>query len=251
VSIEVTWLSVFADVPAGCFAASRSFWEQATATTAGPAEGDTGEFTPLEPGAGDRYLWLQRVARADGGWHPDLHVRDPGAATRQATQLGARAVRSTPELVVLESPGGQPFCVVADDAQRLRRRPPVPSWPAGRSLADQLCLDIPADRYDAECAFWAAFFGWPLRRTDAAEFRRLNPPGDLPVQFLLQRLGADDPRGPRAHLDMSADDRDGESRRHRALGATVVRVTEGWTTLRDPAGLIYCITGRRPGDPVR
>jgi len=30
------------------------------------------------------------------------------------------------------------------------------------------------------------------------------------------------------------------------LGAEVVRVAEHWTTLRDPAGLLYCITDRDP-----
>ena len=30
--------------------------------------------------------------------------------------------------------------------------------------------------------------------------------------------------------------------------AEVVRRTDGWTVLRDPAGLAYCVTGRAPGD---
>jgi Glyoxalase-like domain len=49
-----------------------------------------------------------------------------------------------------------------------------------------------------------------------------------------------------AHPDLACDDVDAETTRHEALGATVVRVMPNWTTLRDPAGLSYCITRRNP-----
>jgi hypothetical protein len=52
--------------------------------------------------------------------------------------------------VVLATPAGQPFCFVREGGTEPRRRPPAPEWETGRSLADQLCLDIPAGRYDAE-----------------------------------------------------------------------------------------------------
>jgi hypothetical protein len=48
------------------------------------------------------------------------------------------------------------------------------------------------------------------------------------------------------HLDLACDDAPAEVTRHVGLGAAVVRVTEQWTTLRDPAGREYCVTGRRP-----
>jgi hypothetical protein len=238
---------VFADVPAARFAAALSFWGAVTGSTPGEPAGADGEFTPLVPADGDRFLWLQRVARDDGGWHPDLHVRDPAAAARLAVDIGARVVSETADLVVLRTPAGQPFCLVLDDRRQPRRRPPAPTCPAGRSSADQLCLDIPADRYTDESAFWTALTGWRSRPTGAPEFHRLNPPNTLPVQFLLQRLGAADVAGARAHVDMSADDPAAEVARHQLLGAGPARVTEGWTTLRDPAGLTYCVTHRRPG----
>lgn len=251
-SLEVTWLSVFADVPATRFATSLAFWQEITATTAGAPAGEDGEFTPLVPRDGDHFLWLQRVNRDDGGWHLDLHVRDVATAARHAADCGARVVRDAAELVVLETPAGQPFCLVQDDRDGLRRRPPAPEWAAGRSLADQLCLDIPAARYDAETEFWTLLTGWRRSATNRPEFGRLNPPAALPVQFLLQRLGDDvDASGPRAHLDMAAEDTDAEVVRHAALGATTVGVHEGWTTLRDPVGLVYCVTRRRPGEPPR
>jgi predicted enzyme related to lactoylglutathione lyase len=250
VTLEISWLSVFADVPATRFAAACRFWAAISATKAGAPAGDDAEFTPLLPSDGDAFLWLQRVNPDHDGWHPDLHVPDVLAAARRAVSRGARVVREAPDLVVLETPAGQPFCLVADDRRSPRRRAPAPEWTAGRSLADQLCLDIPATRYDAETRFWADLTGWPYCSTDAPEFSRLNPPARLPVQFLLQRLG-DDPAVARAHLDMSADDRDAEVSRHQRSGATLVRICEGWTTLRDPAGLVYCVTRRRPGEPPR
>jgi hypothetical protein len=250
VSIDVTWLSVFADVPASRSETALAFWEAVTATHAGTPAGDDDEFIPLESPGGDRYLWLQRVGRDTGGWHPDLSVRDVPSSVRQAVQCGARIRSESDDVVVLETPAGQPFCLARDD-RRARRRPPAPDWPTGRSLADQLCLDIPAARYDEETEFWANLTGWPRYPTRASEFRRLNPPGTLPVQFLLQRLGDDDTDGARAHLDMSADDPDAEAARHEALGAITTLVTDGWTTLRDPVGLTYCVTHRRPGEPAR
>jgi hypothetical protein len=69
----------------------------------------------------------------------------------------------------------------------------------------------------------------------------------MPLAFLLQRL-ADEQPTVTAHLDLACDDRDGESARQQSLGADVVRRTPGWTVMRDPAGRLYCNTGRKPGD---
>ena len=73
----------------------------------------------------------------------------------------------------------------------------------------------------------------------------MRPP-ELPLAFLLQRLGDEQPTAT-AHLDLSCDDRDAETARQQALGADVVRRTHGWTVMRDPAGRRYCNTGRRAG----
>lgn len=247
-SIHVRWVSCFADVPAARFEAGLRFWQGVTGTLAGDPAGERGEFVPLVPESGDRFFWLQRVERDVGGWHLDFHVLDPPAAARAAAQLGARMVRDDASLIVMESPAGQPFCLVQERQVR-RQRPAAPSWPSGRSLADQICLDLPAPVHDAECEFWAALTGWTYVPSDAAEFGRLNPPPMLPIQLLLQRLGGDDTGGVRAHLDMSADDPAAEVARHVALGASFVREGRGWTVLRDPAGSTYCVTHRRPWQP--
>ncbi|MDT4922272.1 MAG: hypothetical protein QOI15_3174 [Pseudonocardiales bacterium] len=250
-SLDIAWLSVFADVPADRFDAALAFWAQVTDCSVGTPSGGRGEFTPLLPHAGDRYLWLQRIDEGEGGWHPDLHVADPRRAADEAMSLGARELSAGDGLIALATPAGQPFCVVRERTDGGRQRPEPPQWAGGRSLADQLCLDIPAGRYDEEIEFWAALTGWRPTATDAPEFRRLNPPDALPVQFLLQRLGAQDAGGARAHLDMSADDRAAEVERHESLGARTEAVSEGWTTLHDPADRIYCVTAREPGQPHR
>lgn len=152
--------------------------------------------------------------------------------------------REVTNLVVLSSPADQPFCFMRHEDERRRARPR--RWSTGQhSLLDQICLDIPADAFDLECAFWAGLTGWVQRRT-SAEFVNLTRPAQLPLRILLQRLGPDDSGAARAHADLACDDRPAEVRRHVELGAEVVRVAEHWTTLTDPAGLLYCVTDRDP-----
>ena len=58
----------------------------------------------------------------------------------------------------------------------------------------------------------------------------------------------------RAHFDWSSTDREAEIARHVAAGAQEVASFgaqeaagfKGWTVLRGPAGVTYCITGRSP-----
>ena len=246
---DIRWFSVFADVPASLLDEACTFWSAVTGARPGPAAGDAGQYIPLVPPDGDRYLWLQRVDRAEPGWHLDLHLADPADGARSAQDLGAKLTRDDGDLVVLSTPAGLPFCLVAEEPGRIRTPSAPGSWPEGRSAFDQLCLDLPARAFESECDFWAELTGWPRlgRRDDTPEFDRLDVPTELPVQLLLQRLGEDDTGGIHAHADLSADDRATEVARHEALGARVVRVTDGWTTLSDPVGLVYCVTDRRPG----
>jgi hypothetical protein len=259
--VQISWLAAFADVPEPQVQTALEFWAALTASTPREAAGDLDEYLPLagdnpagDSEAGDSpagededpYLWIQRVQRpaGEGGWHPDLYVADPAAEARRATELGATVVRQVPGLAGLTTPAGQPFCVVRHEAERRRARPR--RWPAGQhSLFDQLCLDIPATAFTDECRFWAELTGWPQGRS-SDEFVNLVRPAGSPLRILLQRLGDDDKGQARAHADLACDDRAAEVRRHRELGAGVVRVTEHWTTLHDPAGLLYCITDRDP-----
>src|SRR6185503_20348412 len=149
-------------------------------------------------------------------------------------------------LVVLSSPAGVGFCAVRHDGSgrgEAVRPSPVIRDDGTRSLVDQVCLDVPADGYERECEFWAALTGWPLRSGSRPEFRYLERPPGMPLRILLQRLHSGSAG---LHLDLACDDVDAEAAVHEALGATHVRKTATWTTMRDPAGLPYCLTRRNP-----
>ena len=191
-------------------------------------------------------------APADGeatgpGIHLDLHVTSTADSTARAESLGAEVVRRSEHgYVVLRSPGGFVFCFVHEP---LAQRPWPTRWPqAHESVVDQVCLDIPTDGYDTECTFWSELTGWRLRGSvRRPEFRHLVRPDGIPIRLLLQRLGEPSVGLVTGHLDLACDDRPTEITRHRGLGATVVADHGGgWTTLRDPAGDLYCITDRDP-----
>jgi len=116
-----------------------------------------------------------------------------------------------------------------------------------RSRVYQVCLDIPAVLFDSETERWAGMTAGKVevlgRRPEFAWLR--IPGGPRPLDVLLQRLDRSD--GPvSAHVDVGTPDRQAETQRHVALGATVLAQEEFWTVLADPAGLPYCITDRDP-----
>lgn len=242
-STTVRWMSMFLDVPPPLFDTATAFWAAMTHTLLGPPAGDDDEFVPLQPVHGDPCLWLQRTRDGDPACHPDLYVENVEEAAGLARDLGARTLRETDGLVVSTSPGGLPFCLVRHRGQRQRPEPVG----AARSIVDQVCLDIPPGAYDRECGFWAELTGWERYDDHQDEFERLRRPAEIPYAVLLQRLDDERP-AVGAHLDLAAGDRDAEIARHLAAGARVVRQTPGWTVLRDPAGMAYCVTGRAPGD---
>ena len=246
--MTITWLELFADVPESDLDRDLTFWAAVHGATIGPVVGDHGEFVPLLAEGEDRFLFLQRVARApgEGGWHLDLESDDHAADVVHAERLGAQVV-TRGDVTVMSSPAGHVFCVIG--AEGHARLPHPRSWPGGHtSRVDQVCFDTPAFDHDREVEFWAALTGWPRDRGDLQEFDRLVRPDHVPLRVLLQRLGVDDRGGPRTHADLAASGVGAERRRHVGLGAEVVLEAEHWTTLRDPAGLLYCITDRDPAD---
>lgn len=247
---QVRWINAFLDTPGSQAFRLAAFWSAVTGhAVSSTGLGDHGELVALEPAGADAHLWLQEVDDA-ARVHLDLYVQDLDRAVAEATALGAE-VTSTPRdgLVVLISPGGLPFCLVAHAGESRRAAPA--SWPEGASTVDQVCLDVTRDRYAAEAQFWRELTGWPVQPGITSEvYERLLSPDELPMQLLLQRL--DEESGPtRAHLDLSAENRDAEVSRHEQLGALVVRRDEKWTVLRDPAGREYCVTVRDPAAWVR
>jgi hypothetical protein len=242
----VFWVTAFLDFRADEFNSEVPFWSGVTGYAVSPFRGDNDEFATLMPQDGDAFLRVQRLAEGPSRVHPDLHVDDPAVAAQRAAERGAELVgRPDPgHIVVLTSPGGFTFCFVREPAAV---RPLPAAWAGdSRSIFDQVCLDIPADSYESECAFWSALTGWELRRSPVAEeFGFLVRPREVPIRILLQRLG--DRFGPvGAHPDLACSDRPSETGRHVGLGAELVRVRERWTVLRSPAGSAYCLTDRNP-----
>ncbi|MFH9616452.1 VOC family protein [Streptomyces pratensis] len=236
----IRWTYAFIDRPAA--GPATSFWSAVTGTRTSTPWGDRNEFTTLLPDGADACLVTQAVG-GPGGAHPDLAVDDLPSFTERARRLGARGEDRHPELTVLRSPGGQPFCVVPWRGQRTR--PPVLTGPDGTaSRLDQICLDVSPAAFEREVDFWAALTGWDSRPGVHPEFHVLRPPRDLPVRLLVQRL--DEPRPASAHPDMACSDLAAGRALHERAGAEFVRDGDGWTVMRDPAGGTYCLTGRDP-----
>jgi len=240
------WLTAFLDLSAADHERTLAFWCAVTGYEVSSPRGAQGQFVTLVPPVGDAHLRVQRLGSAPSGIHLDVHVPDIGDSADRAMDLGARVRERGDDLAMMESPAGLAFCLVGE-----HERVPAPParWQTYSSIVDQVCLDIrPAD-YVAECGFWSALLGLPLRPSTYPEFHSLARPDDVAVRILLQRRVDDTPAS--AHLDLACDDRAAETERHRALGAVVVRRHEAWTVLRDPPGLEYCITDRDPGRGTR
>jgi len=222
--VPPTWITAFLDFPTSSWEVGVAFWRAVTATELSPVRGADSEFATLIPGAGESFLKVQRIGSEMAGIHLDLH------GPEQAWE-------------VRTSPGGFAFCV---NVPAGGDRPAPERWPGGHtSLVDQVCLDIPPDGYDAECEFWAGLTGWELAATSAPYMRQLVRSSGMPLRILLQRR--DEGVGPvTAHLDIATTDREAEVARHQALGATVDGGGPRWTRLRDPAGMLYCVTDRDP-----
>ncbi len=237
------WLSAFLDLPSESWEAGVRFWAAVTGCRLSPPRGPDDEFATLVPPAGDDYLRVQRIG-GPARLHLDVHVPEPDAAALRAVRLGATLL-DDPGLGyrVLTSPGGLVFCLVSHPSAVV---PASTTWPGGhRGKVDQVALDLPRDVHAAESEFWTAMLGSDVRALTGDEFSAIDRRPELPLRLLLHRL--DEPTGrTRTHLDLATDDRATEVRRHRDLGAEVVRQRDQWTVLRDPAGLVYCVTERRP-----
>lgn len=241
--MTIHWVTAFIDVPAASFDAALAFWAEATRTNPSARRGDRDQFLTLEPADGTAALRMQ-VHEGAARIHLDLHVDDLGGYRDRALALGAR-VLAEPGFAIMRSPGGLVFCLVGGTGDE--RLGPVMDEPVPHRL-DQLCIDIPANTFEAEIAFWEALTGWGAGRTQLAEFRSLGQPPHIPYRFLFQKLGDDDARADvHVHLDISCGGKNHAVRdRHAALGAEVGETHVQWTIMRDPAGLDYCVTNREP-----
>jgi len=244
--VAVQWVTGFFDFPAPGFETGRDFWLGVTGYELSPPRGPRADFATLLPGEGDPYLRVQRTYDGPARCHLDFHAPDWAELAALADGLGARRELTEEGLAVFASPGVLPFCLSGEDG--CPARPLAARWPGGSvSRVDQFCLDIPADAYEAECRFWADLTGWELWDDPEAEFWHLTRPAGMPLRLLLQSTGDPPDTTVRAHADLACSGVDAEVARHEQLGATWSHNGDGWITMRDPAGLAYCITERKPG----
>lgn len=219
------------------------FWAAMTDSQLSARRGERGEFATLVPSQGDAWVKLQRTIAGDGV-HLDLDVDDVDAAAEQAHALGAELVDSFESVRVMRSPTGFAFCFTSWEAGGRPSR----QVRGNSQILDQACLDVPRGQRDREASFWGALTGWELRESD--DFASLARPEQIPVRLLFQEVD-DDRAITTGHPDLACVDRGQRIAEAVALGATLESEFEWWSVLRDPAGLVLCLTGRDPltGEP--
>jgi hypothetical protein len=93
--------------------------------------------------------------------------------------------------------------------------------------------------------FWSGALALPERRDEPDETICADSEWRYP-RLTFQKVGDLDARPRRLHLDLTADDRNAEVQRLRALGARQEREvsTHGWswTVMTDPDGNEFCVT---------
>ncbi len=108
-------------------------------------------------------------------------------------------------------------------------------------------IDRPAAVFDEAFAFWTAVSGTTLspRR---GEFATLEP-ADGDACLRAQAVGGSGG----AHLDLDVDDLEAARRFAHKLGAELLADHDGWSLVRSPGGVLFCLTtedGARIPSPV-
>lgn len=250
-STPITRLEAVLDVTAYPSTIKRAdaFWAAVLGWPVSDPWPDHPEFVSFAPPLGAAYVHRQAVGSAAPTVHLDVEVEDLERTTGRLTALGAQPVRLTEDWQTLRSPGGLDFCLVRETTGV---RPDPVTEPGGtRRRLVQVCLDVPAVHVEAELAFWRAALGWSEAARDSPEFlTRFVPPAGSPLQVLVQRLGEDDEgKGTRAHLDLGCDDIEAAADLVVELGGQRVLTGDGFVALRDPVGLVFCVTANSPDAP--
>ena len=239
----IRWVDGFLDRPAGSLDSAVAFWSTVTGATPEPQRRPGYVRLRTEP-PGDTWLEIQELRDGPAGTHPDLWVDDYPHFVARARDAGAETVEDHDGRLTQWSPGGLPFCVAPWRGDQ-RVRPGPHAGPGGVLVRPhQICLDLAPSVFDAELGFWADLTGWEMVTGALNEFRRLQPQHPIPIRFLIQRIGEERPAS--AHLDVSCADIPAARSWHERLGATFLGERPHWTTMRDPAGGLYCLTD---GDP--
>ena len=115
-----------------------------------------------------------------------------------------------------------------------------------RSRIGLVLIDHPAEAWEQGLSFWAGVQGVVPGGEDSGmpEYRSLGRIGSVALES--QRTGAGTP--PRVHLDIETDDVAAEVARVVALGARVEEERDGYTILRDPGGMVFCVVPVQTGE---
>jgi hypothetical protein len=113
-----------------------------------------------------------------------------------------------------------------------------------QSRVSVICLDIPSEKREASESFWGGLLNAsPRAGTEYPEYSVLGAHQNY--LFLLQAIEGE----ARIHLDIHTDNLEAEVDRLVALGAVVQYAHGDWVTLRDPAGLLFCVVPVSSDDP--
>lgn len=249
----VGWLHLILEVPRHRSDDAVRFWADAAGAAPSLPAGERDQLVTLLPALGSPWVMVQTLDEPNHQPGARVHLGidsidridriDRSAAAERSTAAGAPLAWAQQDVAVMRSPGGLPFCPTLVDPHhpaRLHRGDT-------NVVLDQVCLDIPSRWWDIEVAFWQALTGRDLERGLRPEFAFLGDredPAGTP-RILLQQLGDDAP-SVSAHPDFATNDKQGQARRHVALGATIVAEYPRWTVLQAPSGHRYCLTDRDP-----
>lgn len=244
--MEVRWITAFVDRGPDDFVATVEFWSAITGSTLSVWRGGAEEFATLLPVDGsDAHLRIQRTGSGASGSHIDLHVTDVASAAEECVGCGATVLKDNGGYVVVASPGGMAFCLVARHGEHNRQQPVVSASSGASTLVDRVSIDCDPDLFDDEVRFWSSITGWAPLEARGPEFVPLDRPAAMPLRIVLQRRSR--AVGPTScHLDLACDDVAGAADEHVERGASVVERHECWTVMADPSDDRYCLTARRP-----
>lgn len=212
---------------------------------------DAVKFVPVQ---GDPFLYSAN----DDAFAPDVrltvHARKIETLLTQGARGGGQVLQVAENYAVLMSPGGLIWHAVAWLGQRHIPAPSTVSpelfgGVAVSARVDQIAMDAPLARFDAEVEYWADLLGWKVIDAARPEYVAIVDKS-MPLRLMIHRDPYMDSADPvRIHLDISGGSTADVERLvawHQSLGARQGPRHPWWVSMTDPAGGTYCLTRRDP-----
>jgi Glyoxalase-like domain len=112
-----------------------------------------------------------------------------------------------------------------------------------RSRIGLVLIDHPGSSYEDAVGFWAGVQGVEAQPEEDGPYAAIGEMGSLRLE--AQRIDVGEPR---VHLDIETDDVAAETDRVVALGASLLEQRKGYSILRDPGGLVFCVVPVQTGE---